>query len=153
MKRFRTAGERGAAIAEAVFVVPVLFLVVLGLFDLGQWEFQSSQASGAARDGARAGLMAYTTAAGTTAAPGGAGFTAVNSAVSARLAGQGFTVAVTCVGPADEVAISCSAAKPDADRIRVVVSWTRSPLSPVTQPFGIQQVSGKAVMRVVGAPE
>ena len=55
-------------------ILPILFVLVFALFDLGQWELQITQASNAARDGARAGLMAYKTAEGTTASPGGNGF-------------------------------------------------------------------------------
>jgi Flp pilus assembly protein TadG len=145
--------QRGAALAEAAIVLPLLFLLVFGLIDLGHWEFQVTQAAAAARDGARAGLMAYKTAQGTTASPGGAGFTAINSAVSARLAGQGYTLAVACVSAVDETSKSCTTAEPDADRIKVTVTWSRSPLTPVSAAFGVQQVSGKAVMRVLGAPE
>ena len=145
--------ERGSALAEAALALPILFLLVFGLFDLGQWEFQGSQATAAARDGARAGLMAYKTAEGTTASPGGAGFTTINNAVAARLAGQTYSVAVSCVSSLDEVAKACSSSQPDVDRIKVTVTWTRSPLTPVTASFGTQQVSGHAVMKVIGAPE
>jgi Flp pilus assembly protein TadG len=133
--------------------LPILFLLVFGLFDLGQWEFMGSQASAAARDGARAGLMAYKTAEGTTASPGGAGFTTINNAVAARLDRQSYTLTVACVSSVDEIAKPCSSAQPDVDRIKVSVAWTRSPLTPVTASFGTQQVSGNAVMKVIGVPE
>jgi len=134
-------------------VLPLIFLLVFALFDLGQWEFQGSQASAAARDGARAGLIVYKTAEGTTASPGGAGWTTVNNAVAGRLDRQTYTLTVACVGPLDETTKPCSTAEPDKDRIMVTVSWTRSPLTPVTSAFGAQNVSGHAVMKVAGAPE
>ena len=152
LRRLRERSERGAVIAEAAVILPILFTLFFGLFDLGQWEFQSSQATAAARDGARAGLMQYSDAAGTTSSPGGAAFTTINNAVSARLAGQSYTLSVTCVGPLDETAISCATAEPDNDRIRVSVSWARSGLTPVTAIFGVQTVSGTAIMELVGAP-
>lgn len=145
--------ERGHAIAEAAFVLPILFVLVFAMFDFGQWELQTTQATNAARDGARAGLMAYKTAEGTTSSPGGSGWSTVNSAVAARLAGQSYTLTVACVGGADETTKPCSSAQPDVDRIKVTVSWTRSSLTPVTNAFGAQQVSGHAVMKVIGVPE
>ncbi len=134
-------------------VLPLLFVLVFALFDLGQWEFQGSQASAAARDGARAGLMAYKTAEGTTAAPGGAGFSTIDAAVAARLDHQSYSLTVACVSSLDETTKPCSSAAPDVDRIKVTVSWTRSALTPVTAAFGAQQVSGHAVMKVVGVAE
>ena len=134
-------------------VLPLLFTLVFALFDLGQWEFQGSQATAAARDGARAGLMAYKTAEGTTASPGGAGFSTINAAVAARRDHQSYTLTVSCVGSLDETAKPCASSQPDVDRIKVTVTWTRSPLTPVTAAFGVQQVSGHAVMRVVGVAE
>ena len=145
--------ERGAALVEAALVLPILFVLVFALFDFGQWEFQGSQATAAARDGARAGLMAYKTAEGTTASPGGAGFTTINNAVAARLDRQTYSLTVLCVSPLDETSKPCSSSQPDIDRIKVTVTWTRSPLTPVTATFGTQQVSGRAVMKVIGVPE
>lgn len=151
--RLAHRSERGAALAEAAIILPLLFLLVFGLLDLGHWEFQTTQAAAAARDGARAGLMAYKTGEGTTAAPGGTGFATIDSAVAARLDGQSYSLSVGCVGAADETSKPCATAQPDVDRITVRVTWSRSALTPVTAAFGVQQVSGKAVMRVLGAPE
>lgn len=145
--------ERGVTIVEAVFVLPVLFLLVLGLFDLGQWVLQGTQLSAGARDGARAGILSYKTAAGTTAAPGGADFATIDNAVRARLAGQAYSMTVACVGASDEVSKSCASAMPDVDRLKVSLSFTRSPLSLATSPFGPQAVTGISVMQLVGRPQ
>ena len=56
----------------------------------------------------------------------------VSAAVAARLDRQTFTVAVACVSSLNETAKPCASAAPDVDRIKVTVSWTRSPLTPVT---------------------
>ena len=45
--------ERGAALVETAFVLPILMLFVLGMIDLAMWNFQRSQTSSSARDGAR----------------------------------------------------------------------------------------------------
>jgi Flp pilus assembly protein TadG len=154
MRRLRCTGEWGVTIVEAAFVIPLLFVFVLGMMDIGLWEFQTSQASGAARDGARAGILSYKTASGTTAAPGGADFTIVNNAIKGRLGNQNYSATVTCVGPTDETAISCATAQPDSARIKVVVTWSRSSTSPLSSVIGqTQTVTGTAVMQVVGHPE
>ena len=155
--RLRRRDEGGVTIVEAAFVLPVLFALALALFDMGQWVLQTTQLSGAARDGARAGILNYKTAAGTvtnTSTPtSGTGLEAVNNAIKGRLAGQAYSATVTCVGPSDEVSKSCVTAAPDADRIKVAVSWTRQPLTPITSIFGPQVVRGNAVMQLVGQPE
>jgi Flp pilus assembly protein TadG len=157
MNRGRCRGERGVTIVEAAFVVPLLFVFVLALVDIGLWEFQTSQASGAARDGARVGILSYTTASGSTASPGGTSFTAIDNAVKGRLAKQPYSVTVTCVGPTDETTKSCSTASitpPDIDRIKVVVTWSRKSYSPLGSLIGSSQtVTGTAVMQLVGKPQ
>ena len=154
-------GERGVTIVEAAFVLPILFLFVLALVDIGLWEFQTTQASNAARDGARAGILHYKTAAGSTASPGGADFTTINNAVKARLANQQYSVTVSCVGPTSDTTITgdCSSASigidsSSTDRIKVVVTWSRAGLSPIGKLFGVAQtVTGTATLQLVGLPQ
>src|SRR5207237_9935455 len=91
--RFVRCGERGATIVEAAFVIPLLFLFIFGLIDVGLWEYQGSQASAAARDGARVGILRYLSADTT----GSANNTAISNAVAARLGGQAYNLTVTCL--------------------------------------------------------
>ncbi|HEV3353136.1 MAG TPA: TadE/TadG family type IV pilus assembly protein [Acidimicrobiales bacterium] len=157
----RLRAEQGVTIVEAAFVLPLLFLFALALVDIGLWEFQNSQASNAARDGARVGILRYKTAAGSTAAPGGADFQAINNAVKARLANQSYTVTVNCVSPTSEATIpgNCSSASigfdsSATDRIKVRVTWSRAAMSPVGKLFGVtQSVTGTAVLQLVGLPQ
>jgi Flp pilus assembly protein TadG len=154
--RSRCRGDRGVTIVEAAFVVPLLFLLVLGMMDIAMWEFQNSQASNAARDGARVGILSYTTASGSTGSPGGTDYTAINNAVKGRLGNQSYSLTVTCVGPTDETATSCATANitpPGIDRLKVVVTWSRSSFSPLSKYIGVSQtVTGTAVMQLVGKP-
>lgn len=46
-------GRRGAALLEAAFVLPVLFLMLAGLFVFGLGAFQAQQVATLAREGAR----------------------------------------------------------------------------------------------------
>jgi Flp pilus assembly protein TadG len=151
--------ERGVTIVEAAFVLPLLFLLVLAMMDIGLWEFSTSQASAAARDGARVGILRYKTASGSTASPGGADFTAIDAAVKARLAGQQYSVTVSCVSPTSESTVTCSTARigpvPSVtDRVKVVVTWSRRSLSPLGPLIGsTQTVTGTAVMQILGLPQ
>jgi Flp pilus assembly protein TadG len=161
MRARRQGDERGVTIVEAAFVIPILFLLVLSMVDIGLWEFETSQASNAARDGGRVGILRYNTAAGSTGSPGGADFQAINSAVRARLANQSYTLTVSCVGPTSETTIAgnCGSASvgfgpSDTDRIKIVVNWSRASLSPIGKLFGVSQtVTGTAVMQLVGLPQ
>ena len=153
----RLHAEQGVTIVEAAFVIPLLFLLVLGVVDIGLWEFQTAQASNAARDGARVGILEYATAAGSSRSPGGQDFTAVDAAVRKRLAGQTYSVTVTCVGATSETPADCARANINPvnpiDRIKVVVTWTRASFSPLSTLIGASEtVTGTAVMQLVGSP-
>jgi len=154
-RRFR--GERGVTVVEAAFVIPLLFVLVLGMVDVGLWEFQTTQASNAARDGARVGILGYTSAAGSSGTPGGSDFASVDAAVRRRLAGQPYSVTVTCVGATSEAPVNCATANIDpvnpVDRIKVVVTWSRASFSPLSKFIGATEtVTGTAVMQLVGRP-
>ncbi|TAK20146.1 MAG: pilus assembly protein [Chloroflexota bacterium] len=49
----RQNGERGTALLEAAFVLPVLLLLIFGAFDIGRLAHAHSAAFSAAREGAR----------------------------------------------------------------------------------------------------
>ena len=157
MRSGRFDAEYGVTIVEATFVIPLLFFLVLGMLDIGMWEFQTTQASNAARDGARVGILSYASAAGSSSSPGGQDFATVNDAVRKRLAGQTYGVTVSCVGPTSETTINCATANINpanpVDRIKVVVTWSQASFSPLSKFFGATQtVTGTAVMQLVGKP-
>ena len=153
MRRARR-GEAGVTIVEAAFVVPLLFMFMFGLVDLGMWTLNSNQASNAARDGARVGILELPLR--------GAGFDVaeakIESAVRANLP-DGTVVSdddidITCpddsTGDWTEAACKTS----DPERIRVAVAWKWTLVTPVATILGIENgdVSGSATMEIVGRP-
>jgi Flp pilus assembly protein TadG len=144
--------ERGVTIVEAAFVIPILFLFVFGLIDIGLWEFQNSQASGAARDGARVGILKYLAA--DQASPPSANYSAIDEAVRARLGGQSYTLTVTCLAESSTTTKACNTAVVDHDRIQVVVTWQHPSLTYVGQlaAGNSQTVTGTATMVINGLP-
>jgi Flp pilus assembly protein TadG len=147
----RTRRSRGAALVEAALVLPLLMTVVLGFFDFGAWELQSTQAASAARDGARVAILRYKQA----DVPGSADNQAVVDAVKRRLAGQKYTsLTVTCVGPASATPITggCAAASVDSDRVLVKIAWSRTPWTFVGGWFGTKTIDGSSTMVINGLP-
>jgi Flp pilus assembly protein TadG len=152
VRRFSRCGEQGATIVEAAFVIPLLFLFIFGLIDIGLWEYQGSQASAAARDGARVGILRYLSA----DTNGSANNTAISNAVAARLGGQSYTLTVTCLNEGNATAKACdSGVLVDQDRIKVVVTWQHPSLTYVGQfvAGNSQTVTGSAVMTIHGLPQ
>jgi Flp pilus assembly protein TadG len=152
MRRFVRPNERGVTIVEAAFVIPLLFLFMFGLIDIGIWEYQSSQASAAARDGARVGILKYLSA----DADGTANNTAIRNEVAARLGGQSYNLTVSCLQEGSTTAKPCnSAVLVDQDRIKVVVSWDYDSLTYVGRfvAGSTHTVTGSAVMTIHGLPQ
>jgi hypothetical protein len=57
----RRGGDRGSVLVEAAFVLPILLFAFLALFDFTYAELKESDASNAARDGARVGMLSKST--------------------------------------------------------------------------------------------
>ncbi|HET6176274.1 MAG TPA: TadE family protein [Candidatus Sulfotelmatobacter sp.] len=77
-----TAETRGTEIAEAAAVLPLMFMMILGIFWFGQAFSMYGTITRAAQDGARAGAAPYcTTCTTTTPSPGQNAFNAVQSAM------------------------------------------------------------------------
>ena len=153
------------SIVEAAFVIPLLFLFLITTIDFADWAYQVSQANGAARDGARVGVIHYQDAdntASNVAGPPAGDLYLINQAISKRLAGQSYSLVgtaahpgtATCVQPGNvtELSNGCHPAIPGCDRIQVKVTWTRTPWSPFGKLFGSTTVHGEADMTIVGAP-
>ncbi len=136
-------------LVEVAFVLPLLFFMVFGLIDLGMWVFDSTQASAAARDGARAAILNYRAA----DVPGSADRGTVQAATSRHIDVSAPTVAVRCLRQ-DDTSVVCNQAVPGEDRIEVSVSWERSTLTFVGDLFGdsARRVSATSAMNITGRP-
>jgi Flp pilus assembly protein TadG len=147
----RVNNDRGAVIVEAALVLPLFIAVILGLIDFGYAVFQTSQATSAARDGARTAILSYSHA----DVAGSADNTAVVSQVKGRLAGQAVqNITVSCLsGQSGSTTLTCTDATPNRDRIKVAVRWAYTPLTPAGAAVGTITISGTATMGIVGAPQ
>jgi Flp pilus assembly protein TadG len=64
MKNLHRSGERGQDALEFALIIPVLFLILMGIFDMGRATFSYSALQNAAREGARFGVIHPTDSAG-----------------------------------------------------------------------------------------
>src|SRR5690606_8613863 len=93
--------------------------------DFGMLLLRTSQASSAARDGARLGILNYAAA----DVSGSADRTAIEEAVRAKLVGLSVSsIEVDCVDEDDSV-LTCADASPNVDFIRVRATWDYEPLT------------------------
>lgn len=148
--RRTTRGEAGVTIVEAAFVVPLLFMFMFGLVDLGMWTLNSNQAANAARDGARVGILEFPLR-GTDLADAEA---AIVSAVQDHLPEgtmETTDVTITCLD-SDDAVVPCTVADPD--RVKVDVAWAWRLVTPVATVLGIDEgdVKGSATMEILGRP-
>jgi Flp pilus assembly protein TadG len=153
--------DRGAVLVEAALVLPLLLFLFLGFFDFTWAELKESDATNAARDGARVGILGgatATTAAQSDCTAGDAAFEAICNEVKSNLtAAPVSTVQVQCydaVGSAVETAtaVACDDASLEADRstIEVIVVWERVPMTFVGKTFfGESTVTTKSRMVIV----
>ena len=145
--------ERGVTIVEAAFVIPIFFLLAFGLIDMGLWTLQKGQASSAARDGARAGIVLQLK--GVSGTPtSSANVTKIENAVSAKLAGQKVdSVTISCINGTTGDPTPCSAVVNGRDKLRVSVKWRRPFLTFVGTVFGNgSDITGTSTMVIAGAP-
>lgn len=143
--------DSGVTIVEAAFALPILFMFIMGLADLGMWTFNANQATNAARDGARTAIIDYRTADDPTSDT----YKAVVEKIESRLAGRSLTVQnvdIDCVRA--DGGTGCAGAHPDRDQIRVEVEWSWDLVTPVAGVIGVDQglASGSATMTIVGKP-
>jgi Flp pilus assembly protein TadG len=86
----RRRNQHGAAAVEFALVLPILLLLVFGIIDFGYMSYNRNQLTNAAREGARNGSLARTTA-------------VINSSIDSSLGGiapSAVTRTITCKGPA-----------------------------------------------------
>lgn len=143
-------GEAGVTIVEAAFVIPLLFMFMFGLVDLGMWTLNSNQASNAARDGARVGILEFPLRGGDLADAEDKIVAAIKDHLPEGTM-DASAVTITCLA-SDDATIPCT--DPDPDRVKVDVAWAWTLVTPVATILGIDDgdVQGSATMEVVGRP-
>ena len=142
--------ERGVAVIEAAFALPVLLTFMFALVDLGMWTLNANQATNAARDAARAGILSHVGA----DVPGSDAEQAIVAAVNSHLDREAERVDIGCVDPDGTALASCAGAVADVDRMRVEVEWSWTLLTPVAVILGYDQgrAHGSATMTIIGSP-
>lgn len=146
--------DRGVALVEAAFAIPVMFLFISGIIDLGMWAYNSNQAANAARDGARVGIIDYETA----DVAGSPSHEAIVDAIEAHLPGRSIApsqIAVSCVDAGGTpLSGGCTTADPAEDRLRVEVGWTWDLVTPLAGAIGVDAgaADGAASMVILGLP-
>lgn len=143
--------EGGTTIVEAAFAIPIFFLLLLGLVDIGLGVLQTSQATSGASDGARVAVVWPTDP---TEFP--AHFAEVRAAVRTRVVGQTIPdsdITITCSTP-DGTSISCTspALNPRRDRVQVTVKWRWRPVSFVGAALPVQDITGATTMAIISQP-
>ncbi len=137
----RAAHRRGGALLEAALVLPILLALAFGTVEYGQFFFAKQSFQGAARDGARAAIVAGATNADVTNAV----------AVSLNAAGfgsSGYTVNVQHAQT--DVALNVAAATAGTP-VKVTVTCPWSTVGSGARPLNLidtgVQVRGVVVMR------
>lgn len=149
----RGRSSSGVAVVETAFVVPVFLLLFVGVADLGMGALQSSQASSAAVDAARVGVVMATPpdTANCALDPGYQRIIAVANARIPRRTLGCENVVITCATPTG-AAVNCVAADTLNDRMTVTVRWTWEAFSPVGQAAPIDEIVGRSTMRFIPQP-
>lgn len=154
--RARTVGagrsQTGTTMLEAALVMPIFVVLVLGLVDIGLGVFQTSQATSAAADGARAGII-WDENATAIDVVGTHEHAKIAEAVAGHLVGKEHTFVVSCVTPTGAT-VGCSNADPDSDRVKVEVSWRYTPFSPMGHVVaGNRYIRAEATMSIIRLPD
>jgi Flp pilus assembly protein TadG len=114
LKPGRVFRHRGGSLLEAAIVLPVLLYVAFGTVEFGYYFYVKHSLDGAAREGARAGIVSGSTYANITSA--------VSTCMAAStLSNSGYTTVVQDNGTT--VASMSSAATGDAITVTVSCSW------------------------------
>lgn len=130
----------GQALAEFAIAAPVVFLVILGLLDVGRMVFINNEITEAAREGARWGTVQ-----GRAAAEADGDNTAVTDEVQSRI----------IVAPAPSISLSCTdlggagGSCGSGDLLTIVVSSSVDPITPlVGQIIGPLVLTSEAQMTI-----
>lgn len=132
MRNIGRHGDGGQAIIEFALVMPILALIIVGIFDLGSGVFANNMIENAARAGARAAVIKLNNDA------------AIRQHVRA--------VAPTLNLPDSQITISPSPTRTFDEPVTVTVTYTYKPITPFIGqilPSGIK-LSAKSTMIVEG---
>lgn len=136
---------------EAAFAVPIFFLLLLGLVDIGLGVFQSSQATSASADGARVAIVWPTNSADLSDH-----YAAIRRAVRGRLVGQTVSdsdIAIVCkTAAAATIDCGSSLLNPLRDRVQVTVRWRWKPVSLIGMALPVQDIKGDTTMALMSQP-
>ena len=141
--RDRVRQERGAELIEMALVLPLLLLIVMGIFDFGFMFREMSVVTNAAREGARAGILPdYSDA-------------DVVARVQQYLDASGIDVtcgSADCIVQSPVIDVTAPSGTFEARDVRVTIFHDWTFLSPIATFFGGSftsvALSGRAVMRV-----
>jgi Flp pilus assembly protein TadG len=151
--------ERGTALVEAALVLPILMMIVLGIIDYGMWDYQTSQTSSAARDGARnasVDVVGTDVCASPCTSPNATPSAAnqrVRTAIASKLGSQSFTFTVRCRQPTGSTYEACAvtSSNVDKERVEVTVTWTRPAMTFVSKVLGASNtVQATSTMTISG---
>ncbi len=127
---------RGQALVEFALVFPVFILVLAGMVDFGLGLYSYMTIINAAREGARLGATACSTA----------GCPGVSARTTAMAGGMSpLTVTVTCI-TAGGVSSSCTTAASSGDTVKVQVDYTYHMIWPLTFGTSIPLSSSVSMM-------
>jgi Flp pilus assembly protein TadG len=134
----RTARQRGQAIAEFAIVIPLLFLMLVGLVDVGRIVYINNALAQGAREGARWGAVQ-----GRASSP--AGLISVADEVKTRMtAVPNPTVTVTC-----DRLVTTTTDCSTGDIINVNVTSSVTPITPIIGEFiGALSLTSTAKMSI-----
>jgi Flp pilus assembly protein TadG len=146
--------DRGAILVETALIMPLLFLLVFGLMDFANVSLQNSQASSAARDGARVAILHYSCADSTTGSCASSTDAATVTAAGLAKVGSrpGATVVIRCLTGATLTVESCANATVDTDYVEVKVSWPTQILTGLTTRLLPTTTTSTSRMAIVGLP-
>lgn len=132
--------QRGQAIVEFVIAAPVVFLVLVGLFDVGRLVFINNELSEAAREGARWGAVQ-----GRAASQADGNDTDVTSEVAKRIV----------IAPSPAITLSCTNLGSvggdcrSGDLLTIDVSTSVRPITPIVSSIiGSVTISSQAQMTI-----
>ncbi len=127
-------GETGQALLEFALVIPLLMLMVVGLFDLGYAVFVNNMISNAAREGARVGIIQMNT----------------NADICNRVIAAAPGLNLSC--QPGSIDIDPSPTRDYGKPITVTVTFTYTPMTPLMGQFvgGGLRLSSSSVMVTEG---
>ena len=139
-RRRRFARRRGGAVLETAVVIPFVLLMTFGLIEYGHFFYMKHILMGAAREGARAAIIA-------SADSDSVADTVETAMTAAGLSTDKYTISVEVNGA---TATLDSAAKGDLITVKIESEWDDIGLRPMRLISATSIVRGSAVMRKEG---